>query len=321
MNEKDTEPVEFAQIDAFTDKAFSGNPAAVVYLPGARNDEWYEKVAREFNLAETAFVIKRTGKGGKEEDACELSAGGKSDEYDLRWFTPTSEERLCGHATLAAAHFLAVHGLMGGGTAYFHTLSGLLTARQLSTAASPPDSDANAASETEGGQQRKRALTVGKYELDFPLEEATEVPLEDRDRYLSAVGEVGAKWVGKSTLRDIVVELPSEAAVREYRPDFAKLSTLTELRGIILTAQGSEDVDFVSRFFAPFDGVTEDPVTGSAHCTLGPYWGAKLGKNQLRGYQASQRGGIVDARVDLNRRRVYLQGSAIFVMVGNILSN
>lgn len=264
-------------VDAFTDRAFAGNPAAVCLLPGPREPEWMQKVAREMSLSETAFLHPE-----------EQGADG---EYRLRWFTPAVEIELCGHATLASAHVLWETGrLAAGEPARFHTLSGLLTAEQ----------------------------SDGDIELDFPARPVEEAPLPPG--LAEAVGSE-PRFVGRSRY-DYLLELASEAAVRNAVPDHAVLRTLP-VRGVIITARGEEtgsqpSFDFVSRFFAPGSGVDEDPVTGSAHCSLGPYWASRLGKASFLAWQASERGGAV--RVRLEGDRVRLGGRAVTVLQGRLLA-
>lgn len=251
------------QIDAFTDRPFAGNPAAVCLLTDERPAEWMQAVAAEMNLSETAFV--RPIDGG----------------FSLRWFTPAVEVDLCGHATLASAHALWESGrLAAEAPARFHTRSGWLTAVRRGT----------------------------EIEMDFPAK----VPLR-ADAPPGLIEALGAtpKWVGSNRM-DYLVELASESLVRSLNPDFGRLSALP-VRGVIVTAKSdSPAFDFVSRFFAPGAGITEDPVTGSAHCALGPFWGERLGKSQLRGYQASRRGGIVGVRIA--GVRVQLSGTAVTVL-------
>jgi PhzF family phenazine biosynthesis protein len=278
-------PLDLYQVDAFTDRPFAGNPAAVCLLSGARDPRWLQDVAREMNLSETAFlypVLKGDAKPGFQEG-----------DWHLRWFTPATEVELCGHATLASAHVLWQTGrLAAGETARFHTLSGLLTAGQKAD---------------------------GWIELDFPARrvEAVEPP----DGLLAAFGLQAAVFVGKSRY-DYLLELPAEDAVRAAAPDFAALRHLP-VRGVIVTARAdAPPFDIVSRFFAPGAGVDEDPVTGSAHCTLGPYWATKLGKDEMLAYQASARGGVLRVRVDgerEGRERVLLGGQAVTVLEGKLV--
>ena len=256
------------QVDAFTAKPFAGNPAAVCLLPGPRDDQWRQDVAREMNLSETAFLQRR------------------DDGFDLRWFTPTTEVDLCGHATLASAHVLWEEGLLQPAEqARFHTRSGLLTARR-----------------------------AGAWiEMDFPAEPAS--PAEPPADLARALG-VRSVYVGRSRV-DYLVEVASEDEVRGLRPDMALLATVP-IRGIIVTARAATPgYDFVSRFFGPQVGVPEDPVTGSAHCCLGPFWAERLGKTEMVGYQASARGGVV--RVRLAGPRVILGGQAVTVLKGELL--
>lgn len=259
--------VKIFQVDAFTDKPFAGNPAAVCILPEARDDAWMQGLAREMNLSETAFLSRQ------------------EDGFALRWFTPSVEVDLCGHATLASAHILWEAGFLDRQEqARFHTRSGLLTA----------------------------VCNRGEVELDFPAtpDEAVEGP----DELSRALGVV-LTYIGRSVY-DYIVEVESEEAVRNIRPDFGLLKTL-DVRGTIVTARAdSSDYDFVSRFFAPGAGIDEDPVTGSAHCCLGPYWNKRLGKKEFVAYQASERGGTV--RIRLSGDRVMLGGRAVTVMRGVI---
>ena len=261
--------IQLFQVDAFTKKPFQGNPAAVCLLEHTMPDEWMLQLAQEMNLSETAFLLPL------------------EDGYSLRWFTPTLEVRLCGHATLASAHVLFENGIVPDGqTLHFSTLSGELKARHT----------------TEG------------IELDFPSappQPAATVPL----RLLEALGirEASVFISGNKHL----IEIGSEAAVRALHPDFIALSHLPG-RGIAVTARADagSDYDFVSRYFAPWVGIDEDPVTGSAHCFLGPYWAENLGKSELLAYQASERGGSLGVRV--TPERVYLTGQAVTVFRGQM---
>lgn len=256
------------QVDAFTDRKFAGNPAAVCLLTEPREEQWMQDVAREMNLSETAYLHRQ------------------DDGFNLRWFTPTVEVALCGHATLASAHVLWELGQLElTDEARFFTQSGLLTAKRL-----------------------------GDWiELDFPAkrEEKATAP----DGLERALG-VEAKYVGRNAF-DYLVEVESEEVLRGIQPDFASLKSL-DVRGVIVTSlTDAPEYDFLSRFFAPGSGVDEDPVTGSAHCCLGPFWSNRLKKNELMAYQASKRGGVV--RVRVKGDRVQLGGQAVTVMRGELL--
>ncbi|HET6779064.1 MAG TPA: PhzF family phenazine biosynthesis protein [Gemmatimonadales bacterium] len=258
----------FTQVDAFTDRPFTGNPAAVCLLAEPADPVWMQQVAREMNLAETAFLVRQR------------------DGFDLRWFTPGTEVDLCGHATLASAHVLwEEQQLRSDEVARFHTRSGVLTASR----------DPNL------------------IWLDFPAtpsEPAPEVP------ELSQGIGTSMRYIGRTAF-DYLVELDSEATVRELKPDLSLLARL-QGRGVIVTARSESSThDFVSRFFAPAAGVPEDPVTGSAHCGLAPFWGERLKQTELVGYQASERGGFV--RVRLEGNRVRLGGKAVTVLRGELL--
>ena len=257
------------QVDAFTDTPFAGNPAAVCLLPAARPDDWMQQVAREMNLSETAFLLRR------------------ADGYELRWFTPVVEVDLCGHATLASAHVLWQDGHLAPDTqARFFTRSGLLTAT-------------------------KQGAWI---ELNFPA--VPEEPITPPAALAPALG-VTPLYVGKNQT-GLLVQVATEEQVRKLQPDFTALKALPG-RGVIVTSRAtSPDFDFVSRYFAPRAGIDEDPVTGSAHCCLGPFWARQLHKDSFTAYQASARGGVV--RVRLQGDRVLLGGQAVTVLRGELLS-
>lgn len=259
--------VPLYQVDAFTDRPFGGNPAAICLLAEPAEAGWMQRVAAEMNLSETAFLVP-AGEG-----------------YGLRWFTPVVEVELCGHATLAAAHILWQTGrLARSAPARFFTRSGELGAR-------------------------RRGDWI---ELDFPSEPVE--PCSEPAGLAEALG-VPLRFVGRNRM-DILTEVADESALRSLDPDMAALARV-ETRGVIVTAPAqSEGFDFVSRFFAPAAGVPEDPVTGSAHCALAPYWGGKLNKTELVGFQASARGGVV--RVTLAGERVLLGGQAVTVLRGTL---
>jgi PhzF family phenazine biosynthesis protein len=257
------------QVDAFTSEPFLGNPAAVCILPEDRDPSWMQKVAREMNLSETAFLRERP------------------DGFGLRWFTPAVEVDLCGHATLAAAHVLWETGRLDpAAAARFHTRSGLLT-----------------------------AIRRGDWiELDFPS--TPNEPAEAPPGLLEALGAV-PRYVGRNRF-DYLVELEGEDAVRNLRPDFTRLGAVAA-RGIIVTSRSATpDRDFVSRFFAPASGVNEDPVTGSAHCALAPFWSRRLKRDKFVAHQISQRGGVL--KVQLDGARVRLGGQAVTVLRGELLA-
>jgi predicted PhzF superfamily epimerase YddE/YHI9 len=259
----------FTQVNAFTDRPFAGNPAAVCLLPADRDAAWMQLVAREMNLAETAFLVRQ----GR--------------DFTLRWFTPAVEVDLCGHATLASAHALWEAGqLEPDEQGRFLTRSGLLTA----------------------------ARRDGLIWLDFPATppNAVSAPAE----LIDGLG-VEPSYVGRTPF-DYLVEVDGEATVRSRGPEIGALGRIP-VRGIIVTGRSeTAGQDFVSRFFAPAAGIPEDPVTGSAHCALAPYWAAKLGRPELVGYQASARGGVVRVRVAGDR--VLLGGHAVTVMRGELVA-
>ena len=250
-------------VDAFTNRLFGGNPAAITVLPKPMSDEWMQNFAQEINLSETAYLELR-------EDG----------SFGLRWFTPTVEVALCGHATVASAHALWQTGMLKQDeVARFHTKSGLLTAT-------------------------KRGDWI---ELDFPATHVTEAPAPAG--LLESLGVIPS-FIGRSKF-DYLLEVQEEQ-LHELAPKFGKLAKV-EARGVIVTSQSADPTyDFQSRFFAPASGVNEDPVTGSAHCALTPYWSAKLGKTTMLAKQASRRTGIV--KVELKGDRVLLSGQAVTVL-------
>lgn len=264
-------PVACLQIDAFSDEPFVGNPAAVCLLEEEHDTPWMQSVAAEMNLSETAFV---------------RPAG---DVYNLRWFTPTVEVDLCGHATLAAAHALWSEGYESDETPIrFDTRSGELRA------------------------ERQGDLI----ELDFPSTAPVAADLEQAqvERLADALG-VEPVQVLQSEF-DLLITVDSAAALRAAKPDFGRLAELA-YRGVIVTSESDDSrYDFLSRFFGPAVGVDEDPVTGSAHCCLGPYWGERLGKDTMTAYQASARGGVVRVRVAGDR--IFLGGHAVTVFRGEL---
>jgi PhzF family phenazine biosynthesis protein len=257
-------------VDAFTSGPFTGNPAAVCFLDEPPADEaWFQQVAAEMNLSETAFVNPAAGGG-----------------FNLRWFTPAVEVDLCGHATLATAHALWEAGRLPAGTdAVFATRGGRLVCR-------------------------RDGPTIA---MDFPAEPPTQTFAPPA--LVDALGSQ-PEWVGRNRL-DYFVLLASEAELRGLAPDIGMLANV-ETRGIIVTARSSGEFDFVSRAFFPRLGVPEDPVCGSAHCGLGPLWRDRLGKDELRAYQASRRGGEVSVRCA--GARVTLGGRARTVVRGELLA-
>lgn len=269
-------PIPIYQIDAFTDKPFGGNPAAICILPPngdkAADEAWMQSVAAEMNLSETAFLVE------------------SGDGYDLRWFTPAAEVKLCGHATLASAHALWSEGYLDKSeTAHFHTKSGLLTCNRNES---------------------------GRITMDFPARLSE--PVAPPKGILEALGIESTAFVGRNA-DDYLIEVESAEIVYNLTPDFGHLARV-ETRGTVVTSQATEsdEFDFVSRMFAPAVGINEDPVTGSAHCALTPYWANKLGKTELVGYQASARGGVV--QVTLQGDRVLLGGQAVTVLRGELVT-
>ncbi|MEU3463875.1 PhzF family phenazine biosynthesis protein [Streptomyces sp. NPDC006733] len=277
-------------VDAFTDRPFAGNPAGVLLLDGAAFPDagWMQQVASEVNLSETAFAHRLEGGTADRADGAD-EMGGADADWALRWFTPATEVAMCGHATLATAHVLFSTGAATS-QVRFATRSGVLGVRPAA-----------------GG-----ALT-----MDFPTAPLTATtPPAAVARALGAVPLTG--YDTGPDVGDLLVELADEATVRALTPDFAALAALGP-RGIIATAAAedpSRGYDFVSRGFFPAVGIDEDPVTGSAHTALAPFWSARLGRTELTGLQASARTGLV--RTELRGDRVRLTGTAVTVLDGEL---
>lgn len=253
------------QVDAFTEKVFGGNPAAVIPLEGWIEADLMQKIAMENNLSETAFIVK-TDEG-----------------YHIRWFTPGYEIDLCGHATLASAYI-------------------------IKNFLEPHIQEINFTTEKAGSL--RTMVKEGVYTLDFPsrMPVATEVP----QGLMESLGVSTAVEVLRS--RDYFVVLPNEEAVRNVEPDYTLMEKLDTV-GVIVTAKGHE-ADAVSRCFYPGAGIPEDPVTGSAHCNIVPYWSAKLGKTKLQCHQLSARGGELDCELDGDR--VLMSGKCVLFLEGHI---
>lgn len=252
------------QVDAFANKVFTGNPAAVCFFETWPEDEIMQNIAAENNLAETAFLIKQ------------------KNNYVLRWFTPEVEMDLCGHATLASAYVIFNFIQQSLDEVEFETKSGILTVKKSGDLLS----------------------------MDFP----SRVPIRTKSSILLEEA-LGVKPVEVWKSRDLLVILDDEKAVQKLRPDFEKMKLIEDSFAVIVSSKG-DSVDFVSRFFAPNAGIPEDPVTGSAHCTLVPYWAERLGKNKLHAGQLSKRGG--ELFCELVENRVVISGYASLFLKGTI---
>jgi PhzF family phenazine biosynthesis protein len=251
------------QVDAFTRRRFAGNPAAVMLLDEYPAEALMQAVAAENNLAETAFIVAH------------------GDDYRIRWFTPSVEVPLCGHATLASAAVVLEKLERHRESVVFHSASGPLPVRR----------------------------TPSGYVMDFPARFSE--PVAASRELVAALGLVPIEVRVNSF--NYMALLPSEQTVHELEPDLAAIARL-DRSGVIVTAAGSGDYDFVSRYFAPAKGIPEDPVTGGAHCMLVPYWAEQLKRSAFRAYQASPRGGEIVCR--LKGERVELEGACVFYMEG-----
>jgi PhzF family phenazine biosynthesis protein len=272
--------IPLLHIDAFTSEAFRGNPAAVCLLEAPRSADWMLNVAAEMNLPMTAFVVPRP----------------IANQADLRWFTPTVEMPLCGHATLASAHALWETGRLNKTQeAYFHTASGALICRRA-------------------GKQ---------IEMDFPalMIQESELPNAISEAFDVRPRKVFCQRRNDGTAGNFLLELDSEETVRNLNPNFELLRKAAKV-GVIVTARSDASrFDFVSRYFACYAGIDEDSVTGSAHCMLTPYWAGILDKAEMTAYQASARGGVISVRLVKkdDGDRVFLGGEAVTVLRGSLL--
>ncbi|CAL1361999.1 unnamed protein product [Linum trigynum] len=298
---KAKQAVDYFVVDAFTDSPFKGNPAAVCLLEEERDEAWLQSLAAEFNISETCYLTRL------------LPATSPNPKFRLRWFTPVAEVNLCGHATLAASHTLFTNGFVDSDTIEFETLSGVLTAKRV-PAGSSPLSDGEA----------KDCFLI---ELNFPTVPTTEfnyaAAAVDDDiatisKALNGVSIVDMRRT--TTADDLFVVLPSGEAVLGLEPNFDEIMKCPG-RGIIVSgaAPSGSGFDFYSRFFCPKYGINEDPVCGSAHCALAPYWSKKLGKSDFLAYAASPRSGVLNIHLDKVNERVMLRGKAVTVMQGSVL--
>ena len=273
--------IPFYQVDAFTHQPFKGNPAAICLLETPLADALLQSIAIENNLAETAFVIPSPAVGSLSSHVAGSSL--RPEGYSLRWFSPKKEMPLCGHATLATAHILWETGREPQGKPIqFDTLSGILTATQQD----------------------------GWIELDFPARNNEYRPISEELEQLFPDGYLDIVY----SVDRYIVELPSAAAVRTFVPD----APFLRQHRLVITSAAEKDTpyDFISRYFAHPVGVPEDPVTGTAHCSLATYWARRLKKTTFFAYQASPRGG--ELKISLRGDRVSLSGEAVTVIEGRI---
>jgi PhzF family phenazine biosynthesis protein len=268
------------QVDAFTDERFKGNPAGVCVLQSRLEDNILQNIAAEMNLSETAFLLPLEEKPIKE-----------SKSFSLRWFTPKVEVPLCGHATLATGAVLFYEIGVPKDEIYFETKSGRLVAKREETGIL----------------------------LDFPCDEPE--PIDSPSELIEALGITEFKNIVFSRVaKKLLIHIENEESVRNLRPDFKRMKSVTtkeDIIGVIVTSPGSPPFDFISRFFAPWVGINEDPVTGSAHTVLTPYWSKILGKKEMLAYQASPRGGRLVVRLGSDDR-VNLIGNAVIVLKGEL---
>ncbi|WP_195263472.1 PhzF family phenazine biosynthesis protein [Clostridium sp. 1001275B_160808_H3] len=272
--------IKIYQVDAFTSEAFKGNPAAVCILEDDISDELMKNIAREMNLSETAFV-----------KPLENSSIGNCNLFSLRWFTPEVEVDLCGHATIATSKVLFDEFNIKEEYIKYETKSGLLTAKK----------------EDE------------KISLDFPIDNPLDFNLTQD--ILDAMGIISySKAIIGEKTRKLVIEVKDKEDVLNLKPNFEMLKSLkfeSDVKGICVTCRGNEKYDFISRYFTPWAGINEDPVTGSVHTVLANYWSNKLNKVEMNAYQASNRGGEISLKL-LGNDRISLSGEAVIVLKGEL---
>ncbi|MDI9216586.1 PhzF family phenazine biosynthesis protein [Clostridium tertium] len=272
--------IKIYQVDAFTSEAFKGNPAAVCILQDDISDEVMKNIAQEMNLSETAFV--KSLENSRISD-CKM--------FSLRWFTPEVEVDLCGHATIATSKVLFDEFNIKEQHIKYETKSGLLTAKK----------------ENE------------KISLDFPIDNPLDFNLTQDILDAMGIRSYSKAIIGEKT-RKLVIEVKDKENIINLKPNFEILKSLkfkSDVKGIGVTCRGNEKYDFISRYFNPWDGINEDPVTGSVHTLLANYWSNKLNKIQLNAYQASHRGGEISLKV-LENDRVKLSGEAVIVLRGEL---
>ncbi|XP_062086071.1 uncharacterized protein LOC133792167 [Humulus lupulus] len=292
-------PVNYTVVDAFTDSAFKGNPAVVCLLEEDRDDHWLQSVATEFNMPVTCYLTRLLTESESE--------GSSTPRFRLRWFTPVLEVVLCGHATLAAAHTLFSSGKIDSDVIEFVTLSGFLTAKKVG--------QNNKASDDEA----RKGFFI---ELNFPSDPNAEFNSVEVSMISKALGGASVINIRRTTTLDyLIVVVPSAKSVTDIQPNFDVIGKFP-VKATIVTglAPPESEFDFYSRSFSPQYGINEDPVTGSAHCSLASYWSKELGKCDFVAYQASPRGGVLNIHLDEQNQRVILRGKAFTVMEGILLA-
>ncbi|RCV23991.1 hypothetical protein SETIT_5G049700v2 [Setaria italica] len=292
-------PIQYVVVDAFTAEPFKGNPASVCVLDDAEraaDARWMQAVATEFNLSQTAFLLRDSS-----------SAAAAAPRFGLRWFTPNTEVALCGHATLASAHYLFTSVLAEHEALIeFATKSGILTAKKVPAPAS-------------AGVSGEGKLFI---ELDLPAIDFVECDEAELPSLPETLNGVPVVSVHKSTtVSDFIVELSSGKEVADIIPNIHEIKRCSG-RGVIFTGPAPDEsgYDFFTRFFCPKFNIDEDPVCGSAHCVLAPYWARKLGKQKLTAFQVSPRSGTLYLELEAAARRVRIQGEAVTVMTGTLLT-
>lgn len=272
--------IKIYQVDAFTSEAFKGNPAAVCILENDISDELMKNIAQEMNLSETAFV-----------KPLKNSNIGKGNLFSLRWFTPEVEVDLCGHATIATSKVLFDEFNIKEQYIKYETKSGLLTAKKKDE----------------------------KISLDFPIDKALDFNLTQDILDAMGIRSYSKAIIGEKT-RKLVIEVKDKENIINLKPNFEILKSLkfkSDVKGIGVTCRGNEKYDFISRYFNPWDGINEDPVTGSVHTLLANYWSNKLNKMDMNAYQASNRSGEISLKL-LENDRVRLSGEAVIVLRGEL---
>ncbi|KAI3879563.1 hypothetical protein MKW92_028517 [Papaver armeniacum] len=326
-------PIKYSVVDAFTDRPFKGNPAAVCLLEGEdkKDDEWLLGVAREFNVPITCYLTRVVyHDGDSDDDNCDKSEYDKkyNPVFNIRWFTTVAEVDICGHATMAAAKFLFTSGLVKSNLIEFIGLSGRLTAKKCPVRKSEDILDgtkilSNGSIYCEEDNHCRRDPADFFIELDFPtttLVECDPLEIPSVPQTLNGASVLNIKKT--ASFGDLIIEVSSGQNVIDLKPNYDELKGWKGGRGVVFTGKAphGSGLDFISRLFSPNLGVDEDAVCGSAHCALAPYWSKKLGKSDFLAYMASPRGGVLDLHLDEETQRLKIRGKAFIVMEGALFA-
>ncbi|MCL7032983.1 hypothetical protein MKW94_021411 [Papaver nudicaule] len=323
--------IKYAVVDAFTDRPFKGNPAAVCLLEAGhkKEEEWFLGIAREFNAPITCYLTRVLCDDDDNDDNCDECEYGNefNPVFNIRWFTTVAEVDICGHATMAAAQFLFTSSLVKSNQIRFIGLSGSLTAKKCPARKSDQDMLDGSKILSNGiqGEEDNRCRDPEDFfiELDFPtttLVECDPLEIPSIPQTLNGASVLNIKKT--AAFGDLIIEVSSGQNVIDLKPNYDELKGWTGGRGVVFTGRALDGsgLDFISRLFSPNLGVDEDAVCGSAHCALAPYWSKKLGKSDFLAYMASPRGRVLDLHLDKEIQRLKIRGKAFVVMKGALLA-